>query len=129
MGGYTLNGEENVMRLTDRSSSESLASSGMGIVCARSRVSSGPLVIGGNNPKLCTGAGAVTERILLLRLRGGGESWPVEDGGDAGRAVWMALRIVDVLFAEGPVFANGDDVRRRKFDSSEGEGDIGVSDP
>lgn len=46
----------------------------------------------------------------------------MEEDGDAGRAVCIALRMVEVRFAEGPVVANGDDVRRRKVDCSEGDG-------
>jgi len=77
--------------------------------------------------------GAAAERELPLRLRGGGEIWPVEDGGDAGRAVCMALRMAEVLIVEMPVVANGDEARRRKVDNSEGEGGEGgetaLSDP
>lgn len=75
------------MRLIDWSPSESLPSSGMGIDCARSRDFSWSVVADGTNSGLCvrTCAGAVREPPL--RLRGGGENWLVEEGGDAGRAV------------------------------------------
>jgi hypothetical protein len=102
----------------------------MGIVWARSKDSSCPLVIGGISPELRTGTGAGTERELPLPLRGGGDICPEEDGGDTGRAVWRALRIVEVLFARLPEAANGDEVRRRKVDNSEGEGgETAPSDP
>ena len=127
MGGYASKGAEKDMRLIDWSPSDSLPSSGMGTVCARSR-DSGPLVARGNSPELCVGTRAGA-REPLLRLQGGGEIWPVEDGGEAGRAVSIALRMVEAL-AGLAVAANGDEVRRREAGSSEGEGgEAALSDP
>ena len=93
----------------------------MGTVCARSKVSSSsPLVTVSVELRLGIGAGA---EELLLRLRAGGEILPEDDGGDAGRAVCMAMRKeVEFLMVEFPPVDNGDEVRRRKVDISEGEG-------
>lgn len=54
--------------------------------------------------------------------RGVGEIWPVEEGGDAGSAVCIALRMVEVRLTEVPLGASGDEVRRRTNDCSDGDG-------
>jgi hypothetical protein len=118
IGGYASNGAENDRRFVD-SLSESL-SSGIGIAVAR-RSDSSSLFVSANkvDRRGMTGA-TVLSMLLAIPLRGVTGLTVESKGGEAGRAVCMALRNVEPW---GEV-DKGEDVRRRDIDGCSTGGEI-----